>query len=318
MALRLNKVVTECLRSQPGRRLKARDIAEWIYATYPNECKAKLERSAALSDEADLLQQLVAEVGANRPAIIRANPQVRTVEVRPRLYYWTEESEEQEASIVEERGSLTEVVEGDAITGNMSSGSAGVYEADLYPMLGTFLASESGLHVQRIDEKRSSNKRGPQGNRWLYPDLVALEDLTTGWTKEVRDCVSEVGARKFRLWSIEVKLLLNRSNVRESYFQAVSNSSWANFAYLAAAEIEGVETLKELRILSSLHGVGLLRINTASPSDSEVLIPARERVEVDWANCDRLASENSDFQAVVQRLWEFHRTGGVKAGEWKV
>jgi hypothetical protein len=35
----------------------------------------------------------------------------------------------------------------------------------------------------------------------------------------------------------------NRSNVRECFFQAVSNSSWANFGYLVAAEIEGQDTL---------------------------------------------------------------------------
>jgi hypothetical protein len=188
-----------------------------------------LARSVALKSQDDLLQQLVAEVGANRPLIVKAHPEIRTVEVRPRLFYWTEESEQEEADAVEERGAIPD--------SSVSSPSpvhlpedVSIFEVDLYPLLGTFLRTESGLNVQRIDEKRSSNKRGPQGNKWLYPDIVALEDLTNGWTKEVRDCVSEVGARKFRLWSLEVKLLLNRSNVREAYFQAVSNSSWANFA----------------------------------------------------------------------------------------
>jgi len=36
----------------------------------------------------------------------------------------------------------------------------------------------------------------------------------------------------------------------------VSNSSWANFGYLVASELVGVDTMKELRILSSLHGIG--------------------------------------------------------------
>lgn len=318
MALKLNRAVAECLRAHPSQRFKARDIADWIFATYPVECKAKLERSPVLKTEGDLLQQLVAEVGGNRPQITKANPQIRTVEVRPRLFYWTEDTEEQEANLVEKRGALVDVLEINPAEDDISGPNAVVYEADLYPKLGEFLSTESNLYVQRIDEKRSSNKRGPQGNRWLYPDIVAMEDLSRGWTKEIRDCVSEVGARKFRLWSLEVKLLLNRSNVRESYFQAVSNSSWANFAYLAAMEIEGSDTVKELRILSSLHGVGLIRIDADNPSESEVMIPARERAEVDWANCDRLASENADFQAVIQRLWEFHRTGAAKRGEWRV
>lgn len=309
--------MVECLRAHPGQRFKAREIADWIFENYTADCRAKLNRSAVLKTDADLVQQLVAEIGANRPSITSVHNQVRTVEVRPRLYYWTQETEEEEAATAETRGIATEEVVVLEVNEQVEDDHA-LFEADLYPRIGSFLASESGLFVQRIDERRSSNRRGPQGNRWLYPDLVAVEDLTRGWTKEVRDCVSEVGARKFRLWSIEVKLLLNRSNVREAYFQAVSNSSWANFAYLAAAEIEGSETLKELRILSSLHGVGLIRVDAASPTDSEVLIPARERIEIDWANCDRLASENSDFQAVVHRLWEFHRTGTIKAAEWRV
>lgn len=148
------------------------------------------------------------------------------------------------------------------------------------------------------------------------PTSSLWRDLTSNWTREVRDCVAEARARKFRLWSFEVKLLLNRSNVREAYFQTVSNSSWANLPYLAAGEIESPETMKELRMLSALHGVGVIRIDAQNPSESEVLIPARERLEIDWANCDRLASENADFLAVVKRVWEFHRTGSVKENEW--
>ncbi len=318
MALKLARAVAECLRRSPGQRFKAREIAEWIFATYPGECQAKLERSAALHNEADLLQQLVAEIGSNRPQITKSNPQIRTVEIRPRLFYWTESTEDEEATTVEECGVHVAPAAPGIAAETPSEATSVIYEADLYSKLGDFLQTESKLYVQRIDEKRSSNKRGPQGNRWLYPDIVAMEDLSQGWTKEIRDCVSEVGARKFRLWSLEVKLLLNRSNVREAYFQAVSNSSWANFAYLAAMEIEGADTIKELRILSSLHGVGLIRIDPDNPSESEVLIPARERAEVDWANCDRLASENADFQAVIRRLWEFHRTGTAKPGEWQV
>ena len=309
--LKLSKAVVECLRGKPNVRLKAREIALWVYQRYPRECAAKLERSAAIWNEAELIQQLVAEIGAQRPQIARAHPQFKTTEGRPRLYYWTEQSEQQQV----------ECVEADPVA-QAASGAATepaepvLLEATLYPKLADFLRTDSELHVQRIDEKRSSNRRGPQGNRWLFPDLVALEDLISQWTREVRDCVAEARAKKFRLWSFEVKLLLNRSNVRESYFQTVSNSSWANFAYLAAGEIEGVDTLKELRMLNALHGIGVIRIDAEEPSESEVLIPARERAEIDWANCDRLASENADFLAVIRRVWEFHRTGSIKPNEW--
>lgn len=306
--------VAERLRAQPEVRLTAREIAKWVIDSYPDECRAKLERSSALEHESQLVQQLVAEIGANRPRMVKQFPQIRTTEGRPKGYYWTEKSDEEQVQIVEATESSAP---NKVFKPTIEEVERSFAEADLYPKLAEFLRSDSALHVQRIDEKRSSNRRGPQGNRWLFPDLVALEDLTSNWTREVRDCVSEAGARKFRVWSLEVKLLLNRSNVREAYFQTVSNSSWANFAYLVAGEIEGVDTLKELRMLSALHGVGVIRLDVTDPSEnSEVLIPAKERPEIDWANCERLAAENSDFLAVVKRIWEFHRTGSIKESEW--
>lgn len=317
--LRLNAAVVECLKAQAGVRLTARQVAEWIRNRYPQECEAKLARSQSLQSEADLLQQLVAEIGENRPKIEQKYSQFRTTEDRPRLYYWSDVSEEAEVIAVE-------VAVENFIGRNGSTSSASVpirlldtppREVALYPKLAEYLSAEFGLHAQRIDEKRSANKRGPQGNRWLYPDLVALEDLTLDWTPEVRNCVSEAGAQKARLWSFEVKLLLNRSNVRESYFQTVSNSSWANFAYLVAGELEGPDTLKELRMLAALHGIGLIKLDADNPAESQILIPARERPEIDWANCNRLASENTDFQKVVNLLWQFHRTGDARPSEWR-
>jgi len=45
-------------------------------------------------------------------------------------------------------------------------------------MLSQYLWEEFGVFSKRIEEKRSSNKRGPNGNRWLYPDVVGMEDLS--------------------------------------------------------------------------------------------------------------------------------------------
>ena len=46
------------------------------------------------------------------------------------------------------------------------------------------------MFSMRIDEKGSSNKRGPNGNRWLYPNVVGMEDLAAEWHQEVRACVN--------------------------------------------------------------------------------------------------------------------------------
>lgn len=303
MALNLNSKVAERLREKPGQRFKAREIAEWIYATYPADCAEKLSNSAVLHTEAQLLQQLVAEIGANRPLIEKRWKQVRTTAERPRRYFWTEATDE------------AEVASAEGVSPTVLA-STSTRERDLYPLLTTFLWAEWGLHSKRIDEKTASNRHGPQGNRWLYPDLVAMEDLTRDLTPEVKALADASKSKKVRLWAFEVKLLLNRSNVREAFFQTVSNSSWANFGYLVSAEIETDEAKRELRMLSALHGVGVIRLDRENPAESEVLIPARERAEIDWANANRLASENKDFQRVVKVVRQFHQTGDPHEKDW--
>ena len=84
-------------------------------------------------------------------------------------------------------------------------------------------------------------------------------------TRRCKDCVNQYSDKRTKLWSFEVKLLINRSNVRECFFQSVSNSSWSNFGYLVAAEIEGQDTLKELRMLFAAHGIGLIKLDADNP-----------------------------------------------------
>lgn len=306
--MKLRQAVAQCLKENLGRKLKAREIAEWMVQTYPEATSAKLHRSTALQTPDDLIQQLVAEIGANRPGIQSRHPEVKTTEERPRLYYWSERSDE--AEVREAEGPSPEPVIA------VEADEASRREHDLYPLLSLFLASEFNVLSRRVDEKRSSNARGPQGNQWLYPDLVGMEDLTRDWQNEVKQLVSEASGQKARMWSFEVKLLLNRSNVRAAYFQAVSNSSWANFGYLVAPTIQGAETIRELRMLSALHGIGVIKLDPDNPPESQVLIPARERGTVDWANCSRLADENADFREIIALVRQFHQTGDPRTKDW--
>lgn len=104
--------------------------------------------------------------------------------------------------------------------------------------------------------------------------------------------------------------------VRECFFQAVSNSSWANFGYLVAAEIGGTDTLKELRMLFAAHGIGFIKLDVDNPTDSQVLIPARERDEIDWDMANRLATENRDFLEYVKLIKQFYQTGEAHPADW--
>lgn len=312
MALNLLERVKELLEKNPEQRFTAREIASWIFETYPAECQRKQKRSTAtvnpIDSDAALLQQIVAEIGSQRPRLQKRHPQIKTTEGRPRKYYYTnktDDSEINDANIIEIRNS-------------QSSGIINISERALYPKLSEFLWSELSVYSKRIDEKRSRNLRGAGGNKWLYPDLVGMEDLSTDWHREIKDCVQQYADKQTKLWSFEVKTLINRSNVREVFFQAVSNSSWSNFGYLVANEIEGADTLKELRMLSSLHGIGFIKLEFDNPSESQIMIPAKERIDVDWNNANRLAEENSDFLSYIKLIRQFYQTGDVRSTDWDI
>jgi uncharacterized protein len=306
----LRKAVVACLKATTETRLTAREIANWIFTNYPNEAAEKLRKSTSLRNEADLLQQIVAEIGANRPKFQIQHPELKTNEDRPRKYWWS--ANEHSVLTSSETSILPEKTESDDSVPTENTLS----ESQLYPILVQFLWAELGLYSKRIDEKRSSNKSGPKGNHWLFPDLVSMEDLSKDWTQGVRDCVAQIGAQKVRLWSFEVKIAISRANVRECYFQTVSNSSWANLAYLVASQIEGSRTMAELRMLAALHGVGVILLDPANPSESQIVIPAIERENVDWSTASRLSAENPDFDEVVTLVRQFHQTGDPRPKDW--
>lgn len=308
MALNLAKAVLGYLKDRPDEKLTARQIAEWIFVTFPDECQAKKQSSQYVSTDAELVQQLVAEISSQRPRLQKRHPELKTTEGRPRKYYYSEKSDVAEVA----------AAEGVVAAPMADSSDAKLGEHAMYPLLSLYLWEEFGVYSKRIDEKRSSNKRGPNGNRWLYPDVVGMEDLGAEWHQEVRDCVNQYSDKRTKLWSFEAKLLINRSNVRECYFQAVSNSSWANFGYLVAAEIEGQDTLKELRMLFAAHGIGLIKLDADNPAESQVLIPARERDEIDWDMANRLATENRYFLDYVKLVKQFYQTGEARVADWDV
>ena len=240
----------ELLRPRPEKKYTAREIAAWIIETYPEECRAKQERSAAtaypLKSKKHLRGQIASEIGAARPSIQKRNTAIKTTEGRPRKYYYTESSDIEEIRLAESAPSKAS-----------ASGGATRKENDLYPELSGFLLSEPGVRSKRIDKKRSRNSRGKGCNKWLQPDLVEMQDLNEDGDREVKDCVKQYSDKRTNLWSFEVKIMINVSNVR--------NCSWANFSCLVAGKISKTDTMKKLQMLASLHGIGLIRLMLKMP-----------------------------------------------------
>jgi hypothetical protein len=300
MALNLAQTVVDFLKQNQGNKYTARDIANWIFDNRQDECAAKKERSDVLNSDEDLIQQLVREIGAYQDRFVKlSNNTVKMTAERPRKYYYTDKTDFEEIECFEKKS------------------SNGTLEADLYPILAEFLYSSLNINPKRINEKTSSNNHGKEGNIWLHPDLVGLEVLSKKWDKEVVECVNKHAYNITNLWSFEVKIKLNSSNVRKAFFQTVSNSSWANYGYLVATEIAD-DIMDELRMLCSAHGIGIISLAPDNPNESQILIPAQEKEIIDWNIVNRIAKENKDFMNYVKLIKQFYQTGEVKEQEWDI
>ena len=303
MALNLKQTVLDILKSNPDKYYTARELAEWIWDNKNDECLDKMGRSKAKITPIDtkeaLLNQIAAEIAAKN-YILSISSNIKITAERPRKYYYSEKTDAQEIKDAE-KGSKT----------NRHP------EHDSYPILNEYLYNELNIYPKRIDERKSSNSKGSNGNKWLHPDIVGLKNLSDGWDTNVISCASKHAFNKTSLWSFEVKIKINLSNVREYFFQTVSNSSWANFSYLVAQTIDE-KAMDELRILCSGHNIGLIQLNCENPSESQILIPAAEKKELDWNMIDRITKENPDFKEFINLVTEFYQTGKIKERDWNI
>ena len=99
-----------------------------------------------------------------------------------------------------------------------------------------------------------------------------------------------------------MKKELNIGNLRECYFQAVSNSNWANEGYLVALNIidEDGDLMSELRRLNNAFGIGIIKLNAQNINESEILLPSKIKQELDWETIDLLLKKNEDFKEFME------------------
>ncbi len=300
--------IVELLKANPNQKFNARQIAEKIVAEYPEDYTEK-RLNPRFDDEKAFLSQVVAEIGSQKDQIVKNDKHVFWQDKpRPRVYWYDPEKKVGDVN--------QSIIEIDDLDETPSLTEQSYSEHDLYPILIDYLKSELKLYCQRIDEKRSKNSRGSGGNQWLHPDIVAMQPVDKEWNELIRSCVKQGAGQSVRLWSFEVKKELSGSNARKSFFQAVSNSSWANEGYLVATSISDSSVEQELRMLSALHGIGVILLNPENPSESEMMLPARSRADVDWQSVNRILVENEDFKDYIELVSTYYQTGRVRPRDW--
>lgn len=187
-------------------------------------------------------------------------------------------------------------------------------ERDLHPFLVKYLNGD--VHFKSYSKTiyhESSYRRTKGVNKWLHPDIVSIYYPFQDYESQTTLLQKSLNSSRVKLFSFEMKIHIDISNLREYYFQAVSNSSWAHEGYLVCYSIdESVELLDEIRRLNNSFGIGLIKLDVNEVSQSEVLYTAKESTELDWDTIDRLVSGNKDFKKFMETITEDLQLGKVK------
>jgi len=180
------------------------------------------------------------------------------------------------------------------------------HERDLHPLVSRFIYTNQHFKAlaKTIFHECSFNaKKGL--NEWLHPDIVGVYLPFSDYDEITLKLQKSLSLSAVKMFSFELKKELTFSNLRQSYFQAVSNSSWAHEGYLVISKMaEDPDFFDELRRLNNAFGIGILKINTDSPDESGILFQSFVKPELDWSTINRLVEENPNFKQFMEDIEE--------------
>lgn len=176
----------------------------------------------------------------------------------------------------------------------------GFHERDLHPLFVRFAKDYFDVYAKTIKHEKSKKTQSGQ-DKWNYPDIVGVHFPFNDYSeRETLELSQNLNRRDFKIYSFELKVSLDFSNLKESYFQAVSNSSFANEGYLVVFEELDSEVFDELRRLHSSFGIGLIKLEL-EPTESSVLLPSTLR-NLDFRTIDMLVNKNADFREFIDTI----------------
>ena len=169
-------------------------------------------------------------------------------------------------------------------------------ERNLHKLLSSYLKN-TDIYSKTIFHEQSNGKDSNQ--IWTHPDMVGIKFLNLQ-SKISQNFLKAINrADTFKISSYEIKKEINNDNdLKKAYFQAVSNSTWANYGYLVAYEFS--DSLKEeMERLNQSFGIGIIELN-ANAYQSKVLYQPKYR-ELDFKTIDKLCKMNKEFEKFIEQ-----------------
>ena len=170
-------------------------------------------------------------------------------------------------------------------------------ERDLHKLLSSFLKT-TDIYSKTIFHEQSS--KSDEHQKWIHPDMVGIKflKLQTNASQTFLKAINRVDT--FKISSYELKKEINTDyELKKSFFQAVSNSSWANYGYLVAFEISD-SLNEEMERLSQSFGIGIIELN-ANPYESKILYQAKYKF-LDFKTIDKLCKINKEFEKFIEQV----------------
>ena len=183
-----------------------------------------------------------------------------------------------------------------------NSANKKILEEDLHIPLTKYLYSMK-IYSKTINANATDvNLKGKM--KWGTPDIIAVT-FRDYINKSVLKLFNYINLPTTELYAYELKLKLTLGNLTEYYFQALSNSGWANEAWLVAMEINenDIDLMEEIKRLNQSFGVGIIRLDYNNPEDSEILFSAKKRNDLDIDTMHKLCN-NRQFQDFIDDVNE--------------
>ncbi len=182
------------------------------------------------------------------------------------------------------------------------------HERNLHPFLTYMAYHNENLKCYTKTIFHEGSLKSPKGmDRWLYPDMVGVRFLHAELSNENLIAFSKkFDTLPIKLVSFELKKEIKRENCRECYFQAISNSSWANEGYLVGHHID-THNPKLMDLLKRLHasfGIGVIDLRT-DEDKSAILLNAKYKEKIDYTVALELSEKNEEFSGFLKSVVDY-------------
>lgn len=171
-------------------------------------------------------------------------------------------------------------------------------ERSLHQLLANYLLSKNICSKTIFHE--NSYKSTDQAQKWVHPDMIGVE-YNEFQEAATRSLLKATETKEYiALYSFELKRTIeNDHQLKEYFFQALSNSNWANYGYLVAFEINE-DLMEEIARLNRAFGIGIIQLSPYVDATKE-LFPAR-RNELDYYTIDKLCRINPDYKDFIVKI----------------